>query len=208
MRFRLRLTLLLLSLLPAWTAEAGETLDSILARAAAQQQAAIEYREVRHLQLFNEPWQAEGTIYISPSIFVIEQRMPERQLLCADRSRLWLSIPERHIRRSMMLTTPMAQKRISLIRPLMHGDREALEKHFEISFSSADGQWRMELHPKEASQSAFQKIVVTGKEGEPAEEMKTEMGDGDYSEWSFLQREMSEGVIRKIEALSKEAKGI
>jgi len=208
MRYRVSLILLLAGLLPSFAAMAQESLDSVLARAAAQKQAAIDYHEVRHLQLLSEPWHAEGTMYVTPSVFVIEQLAPQRQLICADRSRLWLLIPERHIRRSMMLTTPVAKKNISLIRPIMHGDREALEKQFDIRFSTVDGIWRIELLPKEGGESPYSRITVSGSEGAPAERMKTELADGDYSEWTFKECPFDEQTHERVEALIKEAKGI
>lgn len=219
MRFRhniaLSLLLLPLLLLPYLTVHAvptaageSETLDSVLARAAAQQEMAIAYREVRHLQLLAEPWQAEGNIYVSSSAFVIEQLMPKRQLLCADRSRLWLLIPERRIRRSMMLTAPMAQKSLSLIKPIMHGDRMALEKNFAIAFSIDNGRWQIELMPKEGEESPYSRVTVAGKLGQAADSMTTELPDGDDSQWTFRQLYGGVAVGKRIEALTREAKGI
>jgi len=203
-------SLLLLLMMRAVVAAAGEgdTLDSVLARAAAQQQIAVAYREVRHLQLLAEPWQAEGNIYVSSSAFVIEQLTPQRQLLCADRTRLWLWIPERRVRRSMMLTAPMAQKSLSLIKPIMHGDRKALEQHFNIAFATDNGRWQITLLPKAGEESPYSRVTVAGKVGEAADSMTTELPDGDDSQWTFRQQHGGVAVAEKIEALTREAKGI
>lgn len=208
MRSPVKPLLLLFTLLPASAAGAGETLDSVLDRAATQKEAAIDYREVRHLQLLSEPWQGEGRIYLSGYNFVIDQHAPQQQIMVADRTRIWLLLPERNIRRSMMLTAPTAQKSLALIKPIMRGDRKSLEQHFDIAFTDDEGSWRIELVPKEAEESYYSRIVVSGPDGRAAEQMVTELADGDYSEWSFSQQPFDKATEAEIERLIKAAKGI
>lgn len=208
MRLQVKPILLVLAFLSPWTTMAAETLDGVLERAAAQREAVIDYSEVRHLQLLDQPWRAEGRIYLSGSSFVIDQHAPKRQLLVAERTRIWLLIPERNIRRSMMVTAPMAQKSLALIRPVVRGDRKGLEQHFDIDFSDDKGKWRIELVPKKGEESHYIRIVVTGPDGRAAEKMVTELADGDSSEWFFSQQPFSEVRREEVERLIKEAKGI
>ena len=201
--------LLLLSLLfMSAEAMAEDTLASVLAMAAEQQHVAIDYREVRHLQLLSEPWQATGKMFVSPDAFVIEQASPQRQLLAANKQRFWLFLPEREIRRTGMLTTPMAIKSFGLFRPLMRGDRDALERAFDVQFTATERQWQIELKPKRSSQSMYKRIYVKGSPGQPADQMKTEMEDGDYSEWSFKQQTFDADVEKRVKALMDEARGL
>ncbi len=186
---------------------AEDTLESVLATAAGQERVAIEYREVRHLQLLSQPWQAEGQMFVTPKLFVIEQLLPHRQLLTANQQRYRLFMPEKSIRRTGMLTSPMAQKSFGLFRPLMSGDRAALEKSFDIAFSVEAQRWRMELKPKRASAAYFKRIIVQGASGKPADQMKTELDDGDYSEWFFKQQPFTSSLETKVNALMDEAKG-
>ena len=208
MRSLVKATALLLSLLMmAATAAAEDTLESVLATAAGQVNVAIEYSEVRHLQLLSEPWQAEGQMFVTPNLFVIEQILPQRQLLTASKQRYRLFIPEKNIRRTGMLTSPMAQKSFGLFRPLMSGDRAALEKAFDIAFRVEGQRWHIELKPKRASTVYYKRIIVEGASGKPADQMKTELDDGDYSEWSFKQQPFTSKLEERINALMVEAKG-
>jgi len=209
MQSRVKQIVLLLSLLfMSAEAMAEDTLASVLAMAAGQQHVAIEYREVRHLQLLSEPWQATGKMFVSPDAFVIEQVSPQRQLLAANKQRFWLFLPEREIRRTGMLTSPLAIKSFGLFKPLMRGDRDALEKAFDIQFTASEKQWQIELKPKSSSKSLYKRIYVKGNPGQPADQMKAEMEDGDYSEWSFKQQEFDADVEERVKALMDEARGL
>jgi outer membrane lipoprotein-sorting protein len=198
----------LVGLIPISIAAATETLDSVLGRAAAQQQTVIDYREVRHMQLLSQVWQAEGRIYLSGFSFIINQLSPQKQLLVADRTRIWLLDPKRNIRRSMMMTAPMAQKSFSFIMPIIQGDRKSLEKHFNIAFSDEQGEWRIKLVPKRGEESQYSHIILSGPNGKAAERMRTESYDGDSSNWFFSQQSFSDETQKQVEQLIREAKGI
>jgi len=209
MQSRVKQLLLLLSLLlMSAEAIAEDTLASVLSMAAEQQYLAIDYQEVRHLQLLSEPWQATGRMFVSPDAFVIEQASPQRQLLAANKQRFWLFLPEREIRRTGMLTTPMAIKSFGLFKPLMRGDRDALERAFDIQFTATAKQWQIELKPKRSSKSLYKRIYVKGNPSQPADQMKTEMEDGDYSEWSFKQKTFDADIEERVKALMDEARGL
>ncbi len=207
MQFHVKLSLLLAFLLLAGSATANETLESILAIAAKQQNTSIDYREVRHLQLLNGPWQAQGRMFVTASVFVMEQLAPQRQLLTANKHRFWLYVPDKNIRRTGMVTTPMAQRNFALFKPIMHGDKKALEKEFDIHFTSTDAQWLLELEPKRANNTLYSRISVKGKNGHAAEYMKAEMPDGDFTEWFFQQQHFSSTTEKQVIKLMHEAKG-
>lgn len=200
--------LLLLFLFIASSAMAKDTLESILSVAAKQQHVAIDYHEIRHLQLLNEPWQAEGQMFVTPDDFVINQRSPERQLLASSKHRFWIFMPDKNIRRSGMLTSPMARKSFALFIPIMRGDRKTLDKKFEINFSAIDDQWQIDLKPKVANRASYKRILVKGENGHPANYMKTEMGDGDYSEWFFQQQKFNLATENMVNNLMDEARGL
>jgi outer membrane lipoprotein-sorting protein len=185
----------------------AETLDSVLQRAASQHQTVIDYREVRHMQLLSLAWQSKGRIYLNDFSFVIHQQSPQKQLLVADRNRVWLLNPKRNIRRSMMITSPMAQKSLSFILPIIRGDRKALETDFDITFNDEQEKWRIVFVPKQAKDFHYSRIVLTGPKGKAADMMRTEMHDGDYSEWFFSQQPFNDDTQKQIEILIKEAKG-
>ena len=208
MRFPVKATALLLSLLlKTVAATAEDTLESVLATAAGQANVAIEYREVRHLQLLSEPWQAEGLMFVTPKHFVIEQMSPQRQLLTANQLRYRLFIPEKNARHTGLLTSPMAQKRFGLFRPLMSGDRATLDKKFDIAFRVEGKRWRIELKPKHALSAYYKRIIVEGASGKLADQMKTELDDGDDSEWFFKHQPFTAMTEKQIKDLMDEAKG-
>jgi hypothetical protein len=188
-------------------AKDAETLESVLERAASQQRAVIDYREVRHMQLLSLSWQAEGRIYLNDFSFVIDQHSPQKQLLVTEGTRIWLFNPKRKIRRTMLLSAPTAQKSLSFIMPIIRGERETLEQHFQITFSDEQGNWRIEFVPKQTTDFHYSRIVLSGPRGEAAEMMRTEMHDGDYSEWFFSQKPFTAQSQKQIDRLINEAKG-
>jgi outer membrane lipoprotein-sorting protein len=211
MRFLLKLIFLFACLVGSASlslAKDAETLESVLDRAASQQRAVIDYREVRHMQLLSLSWQAQGRIYLSGSSFVIDQHSPQKQLLVAEGTRIWLFNPKRKIRRSMMLSAPTAQKSLSFIMPIIRGERETLERHFHINFSYKLENWRIEFKPKQATDFHYSRIVLSGPRGEAARMMRTEMHDGDYSEWFFSQKPFTDETLEQIDLLIKETKGM
>ncbi|OIO74028.1 MAG: hypothetical protein AUJ57_03175 [Zetaproteobacteria bacterium CG1_02_53_45] len=207
MQFYIKLLLQLALIFFVSTATAAETLESILERAAAQQNVAIDYREVRHLQMLNEPWQAEGKMIVTASAFVIDQLAPQRQLLTANKHRYWLYMPEAEIRRTGMVTSPMAQRSFGLFKPIMNGDRDALEKEFDIHFTATDKRWLLELKPKRTGRALYARITVQGEDGHPASYMKTEMVDGDFTEWFFQQQPFTSSEESSVKRLMDEARG-
>ncbi|MDX8389317.1 MAG: hypothetical protein R8M38_02390 [Mariprofundaceae bacterium] len=209
MRYHVRQLILLFSfILIVGDVAAKDTLESVLATAVEQHHVAINYREIRHLQLLKEPWQAGGRMFVTPEFFIIEQASPQRQLLTADRQRFRLFIPNKGIRRTGMLTSPIAKKSFGLFRPVIRGDRDALEKTFDINFSATEGQWQIELQPKRSNQAFYKRISVKGKSGKPANYMKTEMDDGDYIEWFFEQQALNFQIEEHVKILMDEARGL
>ena len=207
MQFPGKLTLLILALLfSSGVATAGDTLESILAAAAGQQRVAIDYREVRHLQLLNEPWEARGHMFVTAGDFLIEQLSPERQLIAANRTLFWLYIPDKGIRRTQMLNSPMTKNNFILFMPVVRGVRKTLEKVFDIRFSTSREAWLMELRPKQLDEAIYTRISIQGKSGRAADYMKTESADGDFTEWFFQQHGFgadSEASMNKLMAMAK-----
>jgi len=201
-----QLLLLLMLLLAAGTAAAKETLESVLSRAAAQQNIRLDYREVRHMQLLNDPWQAEGRMFVSATAFVIEQQAPQPRIIAANRTRFWIFLPQKNIRHTGMLTTPMAKKSFGLFKPIMRGDQAALDKEFNIAFSATEDQWELELLPKQRN-TAIKKISIQGRNDQPAYFMKTEMSDGDFTEWFFQTRPAGPAFEADLQALIDRARG-
>jgi len=207
MQFHVKLLIVLTLLCMAGAAQAKETLESILAIAAKQQNVAIDYREVRYLQMLHEPWQAQGKMIVTINAFVIEQLTPQRQLLVANKHRFWLYAQENGMRRTGMLTSTLARRSFGLFKPIIYGDRKALEKDFDIHFESTDVEWLLELKPKQMGKALYSRISVKGKNAHTAEYMKTESPDGDFTEWFFRQQQFSATTEEMLEQLMVEAKG-
>lgn len=198
---------LLSLLLISGVAAAEDTLESVLKTAADQKNVAISYREVRHLQLFNEPWQAAGQMFVTSDVFVIKQDSPHRQLLSANKHRYWLFMPDKDVRRTGMLTSSTARKVFGLFKPIMRGDKSELEKRFDIQFTATEGQWQLVLQPKHAAAGFYKRIIVKGEHEKAASYMKAEMTDGDDTEWFFRQLDFTSKIEEKITMLMNEARG-
>jgi hypothetical protein len=92
--------------------------------------------------------------------------------------------------------------------PIIRGDRKALETLFDITFNDEQENWHIEFVPKQAKDFHYSRIVLTGPQGKAAKRMRTEMHDGDYSEWFFSQKPFNDNSQEQIDLLIKEAKGI
>jgi len=189
------------------TANAGETLESILAASAQQPRVLINYREIRHLRLLNRPWQAKGRMFITKNTIFIAQIFPERELLTANKTRFWLYIPNKGIRRTGTATSPIARKTLGLFEPIMRGDKAAVEKAFNFQVSETDKVWQLDLQPKRIDKALYAHIIVKGKKGRAASYMMAAMPDGDFTEWFFVQHEFGPNTEGTLKKLMKEAKG-
>jgi len=188
-------------------AYAQESLSSVLMRASQQKNIALEYRELRHIDVLQNIWEAKGRMYAKGDWFVIEQESPDRQLICANHLRFWLYLPDKDIRRTRMLTSPMVQKNFNIFKPIIQGDQKALERDFNIRFSSTDESWTLEMTPKNQRKIIFSRIAVTGDAGKTAKHILTTMKDGDYSERFFSPISSEKHISKTIKALMHECRG-
>ncbi len=209
MRFALSLLLSLglLQLFAPSAAAAGETLDSVLARAAAQRRVVVDYREVRHMQLLTKPWQASGRMYIDADRFVMAQHQPYRQLLVTRKSMYWLYIPGKYFRRAGMVSDRLATADFGVFRAIMRGDRQGLTRRFDVRFSVDGREWRIALRPKRADGAHYRHIVVKGHIGQAADAVRIEMSDGDATDWFFTPRRYTAKTAARLKALVTEARG-
>lgn len=209
MRFPVRLLLISLALLPfaAGHAQAGETLDSVLARAAAQKRVVVDYREVRHMQLLTKPWRASGRMFIDPGRFVMEQQKPYRQLLVTRRSLYWLYIPSRYFHRTGMVNDRMGTANFGLFHAIMRGDRQRLEQQFNVRFTIKGREWRIGLRPKRPDGAPYKRIIVKGGIGHAPDSMRIYMQDGDDTAWFFKPRAYTAHTGATVKALVTEARG-
>ncbi|MDQ6993884.1 MAG: hypothetical protein Q9M31_10440 [Mariprofundus sp.] len=196
------ITLMLSS--PTW---AEETLATILSTATQQTSSIIDYREVRHLQLLTTPWQGTGRIFITKEKFAIVQQSPDRIQLVANQRRYWFFLPQRNIHRSGSTKSSMATGKLGWFKPIIRGDREAIEKNYDVRVSTTDKGWQLDLEPKQTTSARYSHITVKGEIGATSNYILTQMADGDHTEWFFQSHPFNHFADQALTKLIKETRG-
>ena len=188
-------------------ASAQDSLASVLAQVVKQKLIVLEYREVKHIVYLQDPIEASGRMFLAGEKFVLEQKEPKRQLVAADKHRFRLYMPDKKLRYSKMITSPQVQKNMQLFKPLMSGDKQALEAVFDTQFSVlTDDSWLLKLTPKDTKHSKIVHIRIQGKQAQAAHSAVIEMGNGSISEWFFRlmpESKANQAVMGKLLAESK-----
>ncbi|MDX8397501.1 MAG: hypothetical protein R8K49_04185 [Mariprofundaceae bacterium] len=187
-------------------AGAKDSLESVLSAASDQQLLVLNYREVKHFMLLQEPVQASGRIFLQGENFVLEQLQAKRLLLTIDKQRLRFYMPDKHARYSKMMGSPMMQQALKLFKPLFSGDVKAIEQAFDTTFSSTKQRWSLSLKPKQGKAANFSNMRVEGKATQAADYVWVEMMGGDSSEWFFSVLASSDSDETVMQALLEEAK--
>jgi len=194
-------------MLPTGISTAEENLASIFAGAARQQSSVIDYREVRHMLLLETPWQGEGRMYVTDDAFVMLQQQPERQFIVIKKSRFWFYNPTHGGRHQGSTHAAGMQNGLALLQPLMHGNIAVIERMFRVSVSENGPTWQLDLFPLDQQKAAFTHIVIKGQHGAPADYMRTNAADGDYSEWFFTTRPFDAHAGAEMDQAIAETRG-
>jgi len=184
---------------------ATPSLPSIFTDAARQQSTLIDYREIRHMQLLEQPWLAEGRMYLTAETFVMAQQQPEYQLLIIKKNRFWFYNPAHGGRHQGSIAA--MQQGLDLLQPIIHGDIAAIERLFIATVTKNRAGWMLDLVPRKPNGSPYVHIIVKGRDGSAADYLLTESADGDSSEWFLTARPLNEDARKAMDQAITESRG-
>lgn len=187
---------------------AEDTLSSLMQRMKSKAAVKIEYREMRSLELMDQPWFGKGYMYsLSPNIIIKEQLQPQRVLMGVDSDKLFYFDVENNVRHQgeMDEDNPLSLN-ILVFKALITADEALLQRLFAVEFSTKPLRWMLSLKPKKNDASDFN-IVVSGLTGQEAELIRIEQADGDVSEFLLKKSEAVEDINKIGNQLVQELKG-
>ncbi len=174
------ITISLLAL--ATVAQAGYSIDQLMAELAQHKGGRARFVEKRYLTLLDRPVQASGEMVYSPPDR-LEKRtlLPKVETLVLDKDKLSVERDQRRLTINLA-SRPEALAFVDSIRSTLSGDRKALEKRYALQLQGDSGRWTLILVPSEPGITALlQRITVTGSNGQ-LRHIEYLLADGDRSE--------------------------
>lgn len=179
-----RVALLVLCTLPGIATAAEEwSLDQALASIAAAKRVELPFTELRHIQFLDgPPMEATGKLRLQSTtgmIKSVETPTAERLVVDGDTLRIEKSgEPAKEIRLS---NAPAVRGFVESFRATLAGDRETLERFYQVALDGARTEWRMELTPRgDKLGLAVDRIVIEGSHG-VIRSFTTHEANGDYT---------------------------
>ena len=208
MLFRFSLILGLALYVFAIPVYAEDTLATVMKNMQLESAVQIAYQETRYLELMQEPWQATGFMYaLSPDILVKEQRTPVREIMGASGDEMFYYNPINDVRhRGVIEIDDALSLNVAAFKALITGDRQLLEKIYQIDFSSKREQWRLTLIGHWDNEVTV-KIIVTGLAGQPANKIVVHQPDGDRSEFILAEAARGDYLKDTVQQLNRELLG-
>jgi len=187
---------------------ADDTLLSLMQKMQSDTAVKMHYKEIRTLELIDQPWHGSGYMYsIAPDLMIREQVKPQRLLMGIKGDQMFYFDPESHLRYQAEMTedNPLSLN-IAVFKALINGDEALLKQMYSIRFNSKPKRWLMTLKPKQQSESEF-RIIVSGLAGKAADTIITKQVDGDLSEFMLQPLSVGDEVKIKATQLYKELVG-
>jgi len=166
----------------ATVAQAGYSLDQLMAELAHHKGGRARFVEKRYLALLDKPVQASGEMVYSPPER-LEKRtlLPKVETLVLDKDKLSMERDQRRVTINLA-SRPEALAFVDSIRSTLSGNRKALEKHYTLQLQGESSRWTLTLVPSEPAITALlQRITVTGGNGQ-VRHIEYLLADGDRSE--------------------------
>lgn len=159
------LLLALTALSPLATAQVTD-LNSLQAQLAQHQIVRGDFTQLRHIEMFEQPLSSQGQFTLSKEQGLLWQQstpFPVNLVLTKDKLRQTFAGQQPQVITAK--DNPMAFYFSHVFLAVFHGDTEALKQQFEIAFNVDQGEWTIELTPKQAPLNAvFNTITLVGSD--------------------------------------------
>lgn len=143
----------------------ADLFGDVLARLESQGPVVVRFEEERHVSFLDRPLRSAGTLSFTPPDVLIKQTLtPKTSLARVDGDEL-LIVDDDEERRVPLDAEPSIRATIDLLRALLAGDRETLERRFEVAAETGAGGWSAVLSPREPTVAKrLARIEVSGRE--------------------------------------------
>jgi len=170
----------------AGPAAGGWDLARLLDEMSRRKRTRARFVERQFIALLDEPVDASGELsFEAPGRLEKRTLKPRPELLAVDGDQVRIERPG--LARTMSLRQlPEVAPLIESLRATLNGDRQALEKAFDVNLEGRRDAWRMTLRPRdEAGASLARRIVLSGA-GHDVQQVEIEQADGDRSVMRIL----------------------
>lgn len=178
---RVLLLALLLTGLPAAHAADWQLAD-LMQQLSQVRNAQARFVERKYIALLDKPVESSGELsFTAPDRMEMRTLRPKRQSLLLDGNRLTLEQDGR-TRTVSLQSYPEVAAFVEGIRGTMAGDRQALERVYQVHLIGSAARWQLLLVPREATMSRIiSRIRIGGSQGEVLS-VAYDHADGDRSE--------------------------
>lgn len=180
------------------TANAKESLSSLMQGMKSETATRIAYKETRTLELMDEPWEGSGFMYsLPPDLMVKEQLLPKRVLMGVKGGEIFYFDQEKGFRHQDELDKkdPISLN-IAVFKALINADKDLLRDLYQVDFVSKSKEWMMTLTPKNKTEEGFS-TTVSGKTIQKIDKISMKQADGDTSDF-ILHKDASGDRVKNI----------
>lgn len=167
---------------PAPPVEPPAGLDSLMGLLAQRRQGHVSYQEEHFIGTLNRPLHSSGELlYVAPGHLEKRALLPKPETLVVDGGTITDTRgSHRHV--LALDDYPQVVPLIESIRATLAGDRPALERLFNLSFSgTSGGDWHLRLVPATARVAQAVKQIEIGGSADHLQSVEILENDGDHS---------------------------
>lgn len=189
---------------------ANDARSAVLSRMTATTAIKIPYKEVREIDLLEEPWIGTGYFYINPPDTVIRyQTNPSHMVLAAKGKRMWFYDMDNNLRQgSDVVSDEPIGLMVSIFQSIVNGDQQNLLGQYDDDFVSNENSWELTLKPKPSKTvSEITHITLSGKSESEVNEFVVFQSDGDSTTFHLGSIEAGSQLESEIRQLLAGAQG-
>ncbi|CAH1604848.1 LolA family protein [Vibrio jasicida] len=180
-------SLLMLFSVSAWAQVTD--LESLQQQLSQNEIVRGDFKQSRHLEMFNQPLTSTGKFTLSKSHGLLwQQQVPFAVNLVLTQNKLRQTFGDQVSKIITAQENPMAFYFSHVFLSVFHGDTAALKTQFTLNFSAQEnGKWQLSLTPKQAPLNAVFKVITLSGE-QHIDQLMLEELRGDKTEIEFTQQ--------------------
>lgn len=165
----------------AFAAGADDTLGNLMALLAQRRHGVADFTQTQYLAVLKQPQRSEGVLsYDAPDHLEQRTLKPHPQSAVLDHGMLTLIRGSR--RRTVRLDEyPQLAPLIDSVRATLAGDRQALERRFELRLTGDLEHWQIELTPRESGLALGVRQIKLSGERDRILQVAVIQAGGDHS---------------------------
>jgi outer membrane lipoprotein-sorting protein len=170
-------------------ADVGDPLGTLMALLAQRRHGVADFTQTQYLAVLKQPRSSEGVLsYDAPDHLEQRTLKPHAQSAVLDHGVLTLTRGTRQ--RTVRLDEyPQLAPLIDSVRATLAGDRQALERRFEIRLTGDLDHWQLDLTPRESGLSSVVQRIQLNGERDRILQVEVQQAGGDRSLMTIKPRE-------------------